>query len=240
MDEPRAEENRALQMDIFDQQTGRQITGWNNKLIWGDNKLILSSLKNGPLREEIEAQGGIKLIYIDPPFDVGADFSMDIEIGGETLTKKPNVLEEIAYRDTWGKGADSFISMIYERLVLMRDLLADDGSIYVHCDWRVNSYIRLVLDEIFGKNNFRNEVIWDYSFRMMNLPKFYNRKHDTILFYAKSDQNYFEMPKTLWTKEDLLKSRKQAIHTDEDGVEWIWMPGGKGHSKNKMRRVDEI
>ena len=77
VDEPRAEENRALQMDIFDQQTGRQITGWNNKLIWGDNKLILSSLKNGPLREEIEAQGGIKLIYIDPPFDVGADFSTE-------------------------------------------------------------------------------------------------------------------------------------------------------------------
>ncbi len=134
VDEPRAEENRSMQMDLFDRQTGRQITGWNNKLIWGDNKLILSSLKNGPLREEIEAQGGIKLIYIDPPFDVGADFSMDIEIGGETLTKKPNVLEEIAYRDTWGKGADSFISMIYERLVLMRDLLAEDGSIYVHCD----------------------------------------------------------------------------------------------------------
>lgn len=152
VDEPRAEENRTMQMDLFDRQTGRQITGWNNKLIWGDNKLILSSLKNGPLREEIEAQGGIKLIYIDPPFDVGADFSMDIEIGGETLTKKPNVLEEIAYRDTWGKGADSFISMIYERLVLMRDLLAEDGSIYVHCDWRVNSYIRLVLDDIFGRN----------------------------------------------------------------------------------------
>ncbi|MCU7861040.1 MAG: site-specific DNA-methyltransferase, partial [Candidatus Thiodiazotropha sp. (ex Lucinoma kastoroae)] len=103
VDEPRAEELVQIQPDIFDQQTGRQIKGWNNKLIWGDNKLILSSLKNGPLREEIEAQGGIKLIYIDPPFDVGADFSMDIEIGGETLTKKPNVLEEIAYRDTWGK-----------------------------------------------------------------------------------------------------------------------------------------
>ena len=119
--------------------TGRQHKGWHNKLIWGDNKLVLSSLKNGALREEIEAQGGIKLIYIDPPFDVGADFSMDIEIGGETLTKKPNILEELAYRDTWGKGADSFIAMIYERLVLMRDLLAEDGSIYVHCDWRVNS-----------------------------------------------------------------------------------------------------
>ncbi len=114
----------------------------------------LQSLKNGPLREEIEKQGGLKLIYIDPPFDVGADFSMDIEIGDDTFTKKPNILEEIAYRDTWGKGADSFIAMIYERLVLMRDLLAEDGSIYVHCDWRVNSFIRLVLDEVFGTDNF--------------------------------------------------------------------------------------
>ena len=161
VDEPRAEKDTRLQMDLFDMDgRGRQLKGWTNKLIWGDNKLILAGLKNGPLREEIEKQGGIKLIYIDPPFDVGADFSMDIEIGGDTFTKKPNILEEIAYRDTWGKGADSFISMIYERLVLMRDLLAEDGSIYVHCDWRVNSYIRLALDEIFGKNNFINEIIW--------------------------------------------------------------------------------
>ena len=114
VDEPRAEVNQ--QLGLFDTR-GRQRKGWTNKLIWGDNKLVLSSLKNGPLREEIEAQGGLKLIYIDPPFDVGADFSMDIEIGGETLTKNPNILEEIAYRDTWGKGADSFIAMIYERLI---------------------------------------------------------------------------------------------------------------------------
>jgi len=161
VDEPRAEKpaDTALQPGLFDAR-GRQLKGWTNKLIWGDNKLILSSLKNGPLREEIEQQGGLKLIYIDPPFDVGADFSMDIEIGGDTFTKKPNILEEIAYRDTWGKGADSFIAMIYERLVLMRDLLAEDGSIYVHCDWRVNSFIRLVTDEIFGQNGFVNEIIW--------------------------------------------------------------------------------
>ena len=161
VDEPRAEkpEDTSLQLSLFDER-GRQLTGWTNKLIWGDNKLILSSLKNGPLREEIERQGGLKLIYIDPPFDVGADFSMDIEIGGDTFTKKPNILEEIAYRDTWGRGADSFITMIYERLALMRDLLAEDGSIYVHCDWRVNSYMRSVLDEIFGKKNFVNEIVW--------------------------------------------------------------------------------
>ncbi|MCE5256049.1 MAG: hypothetical protein LLF89_04300, partial [Spirochaetaceae bacterium] len=129
IDEPRKEkpEDSSLQGELFDFR-GRQKSGWTNKLIWGDNKLILSSLKNGPMREEIEKNGGIKLIYIDPPFDVGADFSMNIEIGDETFTKEPNVLEELAYRDTWGKGADSFIAMIYERLILMRDLLAEDGS----------------------------------------------------------------------------------------------------------------
>src|ERR1035437_8263514 len=115
IDEPRGEEKIGLQDSLFD-NSGRQITGWTNKLIWGDNKLILSSLKNGPLRKEIEAQGGIKLIYIDLPFDVGADFSMDVQIGDEEFTKKPSIVEEVAYRDTWGKGADSFIAMIYERL----------------------------------------------------------------------------------------------------------------------------
>ena len=160
VDEPRkgtgaAYENSLLTLDA----RGRQDKGWTNKLIWGDNRIILSSLKNGPLREEIERQGGLKLIYIDPPFDVGADFSMDIEIGEETFTKEPNILEEIAYRDTWGKGADSFISMIYERLQLMRDLLAEDGSIYVHCDWRLNYLIRVVLDDLF-KSNFKGEIIW--------------------------------------------------------------------------------
>ena len=106
VDEPRKESDQKMQRTIgeFFDARGRQSKGWTNKLIWGDNKLILSSLKNGPLREEIEKQGGIKLIYIDPPFDVGADFSMNIEIGEETLTKQPGILEEIAYRDTWGRG----------------------------------------------------------------------------------------------------------------------------------------
>ena len=135
VDEPRAEDptDKRGQPALFRfDDRGRQIAGWTNKLIWGDNKLILSSLKSGHLRAEIEKAGGIKLIYIDPPFDVGADFSMKVEIGDDELTKKPNVLEELAYRDTWGRGADSYIAMIYERLCLMRELLADDGGIYVH------------------------------------------------------------------------------------------------------------
>jgi len=194
IDEPRAERptDTGAQGDLFDFR-GRQKAGWTNKLIWGDNKLILSSLKNGPIRDEIEKQGGIKLIYIDPPFDVGADFSMDIEIGGstgsptETFTKKPNVLEELAYRDTWGKGADSFIAMIYERLMIMRDLLADDGSIYVHCDWHIGHSIKLIIDEVFGKEQFHNHITWKRSTPRGNANKRYPELTDYILFYSKTD-----------------------------------------------------
>src|SRR5690606_26545171 len=157
VDEPREETRH--QQELFDAR-GRQTQGWTNKLIWGDNKLILASLKAGALRRQIEDAGGLKLIYIDPPFDVGADFSMDIEIGGETFHKEPNLLEQIAYRDTWGRGADSFIAMIYERLILMRDLMHSEGSIYVHCDWRVNAWMRVVLNEVFGTNNLVNQICW--------------------------------------------------------------------------------
>jgi DNA modification methylase len=192
VDEPRSEEQKKLEnYDLFD-FSGRQIQGWTNKLIWGDNKYILSSLRNGPLRQEIEEQGGIKLIYIDPPFDVGADFSMNIEIGDDdSFDKKPNVLEELAYRDTWGKGADSFIAMIYERLLLMRDLLAKDGVIFVHSDWRMNSLIRLILDEIMGNSNHVNELIWCYSIGGKGKNRF-ARKHDTIYFYAKNGDFKFD------------------------------------------------
>ncbi len=218
VDEPRSEEDRNLQSSLFDPVTGRQLKGWTNKLIWGDNKLILSSLKNGPLREEIEAQGGLKLIYIDPPFDVGADFSMNIEVGEDTFTKEPNVLEELAYRDTWSKGADSFIAMIYERLILIRDLLAEDGSVYVHCDWRVNSLIRLAMDEILGKENFVNQISWYY--RRWNIAgKMFAANHDNIFYYAKNKGkhcfNQLFIPKSSKSSAQ-GKSWKSVI--GEDGV----------------------
>ena len=213
VDEPRAEkpEDTSPQGALFDAR-GRQLKGWTNKLIWGDNKLILSSLKNGPLREEIEQQGGLKLIYIDPPFDVGADFSMDIEIGGDTFTKKPNILEEIAYRDTWGKGADSFIAMIYERLILMRDLLAEDGSIYVHCDWRVTAFLRNILDEAFGSNFFQNEIIWKRQSPSSSKAraKKYSADHDTIHFFTKSDRFIFNKTFAEYPKDEVEKRFKQS------------------------------
>lgn len=190
IDEPRAETK--TQADLFDSR-GRQMKGWSNKLIWGDNKLILSSLKAGPLRQQIEDAGGLKLIYIDPPFDVGADFSMDIEIGGETFHKEPTLIEQIAYRDTWGRGTDSFVSMLYERLILMRDLLAEDGSLFVHCDWRVQAYVRCALDEVFGRECFRNEIIWHYRRWPAKSPIF-QRSHDTIFWFSRGE-------KTTWNQQ---------------------------------------
>ncbi len=197
IDEPREGKEFGEGGTLFD-TSGKQITGWTNKLIWGDNKLILSSLKNGPMRKEIEAQGGLKLIYIDPPFDVGADFSMDIEIGeeggAESFTKKPSVIEEIAFRDTWGNGVDSFIAMIYERIKLMHDLLAEDGSIYIHCGIQVNHYMRLALEEVFGKENLVSEIIWSYGSPSggraagTKLVKI----HEYILHFAKNYNNRIE------------------------------------------------
>lgn len=195
IDEPRKEAKQAGDMfEMFDTR-GRQLKGWTNKLIWGDNKLILSSLTNGPIREQIEKEGGLKLIYIDPPFAVGADFGFNIEIGDDNVEKKQSIIEEIAYRDTWGKGISSYLTMMYERLKLMHNLLADDGSIYVHIDWRVSSYMRLLLNDIFGNENFRNEIIWWYLWGGRGKNQ-WNNKHDNILFYSKSDKwlfNYLDV-----------------------------------------------
>ncbi|MGR3175018.1 MAG: site-specific DNA-methyltransferase [Candidatus Scalindua sp.] len=222
VDEPRVERKDKEQFYFDFDDRGRQLKGWTNKLIWGDNKLILSSLMNGSLREEIEEQGGIKLIYIDPPYDVGADFSMDIEIGDEKFTKEPSVLEELAYRDTWGKGADSFIAMIYERLVLMRDLLAEDGSIYVQCDYRVNSYMRLALDEIFGSDNLRNEIVWKRRLRPMNQTKQFGTATENIFWYTKAENYVFNPIRTLKDTEDYVKERFK--YSDKDGRRYSQTP----------------
>ena len=211
VDEPRQEKPELGTMDMFDTR-GRQLKGWTNKLIWGDNKLILSSLKSGALRRQIEEAGGLKLIYIDPPFDVGADFSMDIEIGGETFHKEPNLLEQIAYRDTWGRGADSFISMIYERLILMRDLLAEDGSIYVHCDWRMVGALRTVMEEVF--QNIENVISWKRSALAAGVKTQWRNSQDFILYFSKTGRHTFNPQFGEYSES----SKKHYSHQDERGV----------------------
>ena len=252
IDEPRAETKR--QEDLFDSR-GRQLRGWTNKLIWGDNKLILSSLKSGALRQQIEDAGGLKLIYIDPPFDVGADFSMDIEIGGETFHKEASLLEQIAYRDTWGRGVDSYIAMIYERLILIRDLMAPDASIYVHCDWRMNAHIRFALDEIFGSDYFQNEITWRRA-RTHNDASTWAAIADTIHFYTRSDIHVWN-PQFNQQSEDDIEVRYRFTDTDgrryrlgpidspnpRPNMMYIWKgftPPKKGwrYSREKMAELD--
>lgn len=184
IDEPRKEKSADDELSL--DSGGRQLKGWTNKLIWGDNKLILSSLKSGALRRQIEDAGGLKLIYIDPPFDVGADFSMDIEIGGETFHKEPNLLEQIAYRDTWGRGADSFISMIYERLILMRDLMHKDGSIYVHMGPNVACSVESAIREIFGSTGAGATITWKRVTAHGDSQR-WGITHDVIIWKTKGD-----------------------------------------------------
>jgi len=178
VNEPRVGE-AGKQVEIFPTQMPKWWPeGWKNKLIWGDNKYIMSSLLP-------EFAGKINLIYIDPPFATGADFSIKMKIGDLEWTKEPSVIEEKAYRDTWGKGLDSYLQMMYERLVLMRELLTENGSIYVHLDYRVVHYIKSIMDEIFP-GNFRNEIIWRYR-RWPTISRDFQKMHDTILRYSRTD-----------------------------------------------------
>ena len=156
---------------------------WHNKLIWGDNKYIMASLLS-------EFAGKINLIYIDPPFATGANFDVPIKVGDLEWTKEQSVIEELAYKDTWGKGLDSYLQMMYDRLVLMRELLADDGSIYIHLDWHVGHYVKLIMDEIFGKENFRNDIVWHYE-KWTASSKMFQKNHDCILHFTKGESWIF-------------------------------------------------
>ena len=187
IDEP---SNRAkvqqLKFNVFDEAPLHEKTfrdDWRNMLIWGDNKLVMQSLLQ-------EFRGKIDLIYIDPPFNVGTEFTIQVQIGEEcdAVQKEQSILEAVAYRDTWGKGTDSYLHMMYERLTLMRELLSERGSTWVHCDYRVNSLLRLLMDEIFGAENFLNEIIWSYG-AGGNPANFFPRKHDVIYSYTKSGQS---------------------------------------------------
>ena len=186
-------------------------TTWYNRLIWGDNKYIMASLLD-------EFAGKIDLIYIDPPFATGADFSVKMEIGDVEWEKEPSAIEDKAYRDTWGKGLDSYLQMMYERLVLMRELLSGKGSIYVHLDWHVGHFVKLILDEIFGVDNFCNEVIWHYR-RWTAGDRRFQKMHDTLLFYSKSDEYQFNAPYEPYG--DWIKKDYQYID-ESTGKRWRW------------------
>jgi len=211
--EKRKKVGRSL-YDFFEPEEGETVEeGWKNKLIWGDNKLVMGSLLK-------KFAGKIDLIYIDPPFATGADFKYTTEIGesGERTIKEQSIIEEKAYRDTWGKGLNSYLQMLYDRLYIMRDLLSEKGQIFVHCDWHVGHFIKLIMDEIFGKENFRNEIIWHYR-RWTAGEKTYQKMHDTIFWYTKSDSYFFNLPYEPYG--DWIKKDYQYID-ENTGKRWRW------------------
>lgn len=203
---------RRRQLELF--ASGRD-TDWRNRLIWGDKKYVLPSLLP-------EFAGKVDLIYIDPPFATGADFTFQAKVGDDEFTKEANTIEKKAYRDTWGQGLDSYVNWFYKTATLLYELLSETGSLYVHIDWHVNGFVRLVLDEIFGRENLVNEIVWLYKTGGMS-KRWFGRKHDSLLFYSKLDNYIFNQQ-----KEKSYLSHKYGfsnIEIHQDAIGYFTMAG---------------
>ncbi len=202
-----------------------------NSLIWGDNKLVTSSLLPHLL-------GKVNLIYIDPPFATGQEFALRTRIGDGEGPKKLSVIKERAYCDIWRQGPESYLRMMYERLALMRDLLADNGSIYVHLDWHAGHYLKIIMDEIFGRENFRNEIVWCYR-TMQTTKSGWARKHDIVLYYTGGDEYVFNLKEVLEPYPEDYERRFK--YTDDQGRRFmIRGKGGPfGMGQGDLRQEDE-
>lgn len=171
----------AQEKEVYGDKSAKEF----NKLFWGDNLQVLSHLLK-------DYRGKVDLIYIDPPFDSKAEYVRRVLLRGEKVEgEQQGLLEEKQYTDIWEK--DEYLQFMYERLTLMRELLSETGSIYLHCDWHKNSYLRLIMDEIFGESNFQNEIVWHYKSFHGQVQSYFPRKHDTLLFYRKSKKATFTL-----------------------------------------------
>jgi DNA modification methylase len=220
-----AEKNRNPTLfEIWEGDTAETFEeGWLNKLVWGENQLVMSSFLE-------EFAGKIDLIYIDPPFATGADFSIEAQIGDgdDQIYKEASTIEEKAYRDTWGRGLDSYLEMLYGRLELMRELLSQKGTLYVHLDWRVSHYAKVILDEIFGRGCFLNGIIWNYRTGGMS-KRWFGRKYETILMYVKDSQFY---------TFNVLKEKSYLSHKyGFKNVDILQEPDGRYYTMVGMRDV---
>lgn len=206
---------------------GTDGAGWRNRLIWGDNLHVLASLAD-------ELAGQVDLVYIDPPFDSRQDYKVRIAVGegddaaDQELAKISSIVEEKAYRDTWGKGVESYLQMLYSRLVLLRELLSERGSLFLHLAPNVSHLGRVLLDELFGAENFRAEVIWKRTTAHGDTNDFATI-HDSILCFAKDDERHIWHPQYGAYDEDYLKDKYR--HQDERGryrLSDLNPPNGRG------------
>lgn len=186
---------------------GEEKDGWMNKIYWGDNLQVMSHLLK-------EYRGKVDLIYIDPPFDSKADYKKKIKLKGKDLCNDNNSFEEKQYGDIWTN--DEYLQFMYERLILCKELLSENGAIYIHCDWHKSHHLRCICDSIFGSDNFRNEIIWCYRTSLRSSDKAFGRDHDNILFYSKTNSHNIEPDrKDFPVSEATIK--RWAAYADENG-----------------------
>lgn len=209
--------------ELWKGQNNQEVSkDWINRLIYGDNLLAMQALLAGDEATGLPSMRGmIDLIYIDPPYDSKADYRTSVKLPGADLSQKPTVIEQFAYADTWKDGTVSYLKMLYPRLVLLKELLSERGSIYLHIDWHVGHYVKLMMDDIFGKDKFVNEIIWHYG-GPSPIKSAFARKHDTILLYSKSIEKIFYSQ--YGGLPDYLLSRARK---DEDGRLWVDQNLGK-------------
>ena len=191
--------------------------GWMNRLIYGDNLLAMQALLAGDAQTGLPSlRGKVDLIYIDPPFDSKADYRTKISLPGTDIQQKPTVLEQFAYADTWEDGTLSYLRMLYPRLLLMKEMLNNNGCLYVHIDWHVGSYVKIICDDIFGKDNFRNEIVWKRGTVKGGKAtgNQYARNHDVILFYTNSEKYIYNTQYLPYTEEYI---KERYTKDDNDG-----------------------
>lgn len=200
---------------------------WANRLIYGDNLLAMAALLAGD-EHQPSLRGKVDLIYIDPPFDSKADYRTQVKLPGVELEQRPTVIEQFAYSDTWSDGTASYLAMITPRLILMRELLADTGSIYVHLDWHVGHYVKLVLDEVFGKDNFINELIWKRQTAHSDSTGSFAVLHDTILSFRKSPVYHFSVQYEPYSEKHLKENYRYQDERGTFALGQTKAPGNRG------------
>ncbi|MCK9588300.1 MAG: site-specific DNA-methyltransferase [Terrimicrobiaceae bacterium] len=208
-----------------------------NLLIHGDCLSACAYLKANNIK--------VDLVYIDPPFASGANYAKKIFLrnGGKGALEGGNPIgEEIMYGDIWQK--EDYLNWLYERLLAIREVVSESGAIYVHLDWHIGHYAKVLMDEVFGEDNFLNEIVWHYPGREMHLGNKFNSKHDMIFLYAKSVENFrlrTEAVALPYDKEERLETLRRKVHADPDGREWVWETRGQAAGEQPYKRyVDDI